>query len=112
VAKNIDAAIAQEQAVEKLAELRSRLAAAARDDVELVLTSGECLILSHHVVDPVRPKGRPPVDLSRRYAIAMRCFKLQRSGGVSLKDAAAATAKEFGCSVASVHAAMAKRRSK
>jgi hypothetical protein len=112
VAKDIDAAIAHEQAVKKLAELRSRLAAAARDGTELVLTSDECLVLSHHIVDPVRPKGRPPGDLVRRAAIAMRCFILQHSGKVSLKDAAAATAKEFGCSVASVHAAMAKRRSK
>jgi hypothetical protein len=102
--KDIDEAIAREQGVEKLVELRSRLAAAARDNVELILTSDECLVLAHHIAVPLRPKGRP-IDVGERdAAMSLYCSWLERAGQ-PVKVAVAATAEKFNCSIATVFAA-------
>jgi hypothetical protein len=89
-----------------LPELRSKLAAAARDNLELVLTPDECRVLAHHVADPVRPKGRPPDEWGsiRTMLMARHCYELELAGQ-QVKAAVSTTAEKFGCKASTVWAA-------
>jgi hypothetical protein len=55
----VDDHIAYEYALEVVTDLRGRLTAGARGS-GLKLTADECDVLARWLVDPPRPKGRPP----------------------------------------------------
>jgi hypothetical protein len=100
----LDNAIAREQAIENLAELRGRLHRAA-EGAGITLTANECYLLARHIAYPKRPKGRPPGDARTEDAfVAIACFERERRGE-PIKAAVNAVAKQFGISRSSVHAA-------
>ena len=78
------------------------------EGVTLTLSADECTKLLGCLKLPAWPKGRPPGDWTRAYAIAVRCHDLER-GGLPRKAAIAETAKQFGCSTKTVRNAIEPR---
>ena len=96
---------ATEYIIEVLDDIRKRLRAGARGSGAM-LSADECTKVLACLVDPPRPKGRPPESGTEQATIAITCFKLEHKG-YSVEAAVKATATALGCSVATVYAARA-----